>query len=781
MGRGIGRVVALAACGFVLATVTACGGGGGGSGDSSGGGGQGLSVTADKSALQFVGFAASLPRPQNINFTLVNAPAGSEYYGQIVPDVPGDFQATFTATSATTAVVGVSWIRPEALTRSGSITFKLCSDAACTKVAWTQSIPYTANVYSIAMDQQALTGYEGVASQPVNVAVTPTDTGNQLTVTATMGNGTGWLNATHATGANIAINTTAASLLKGSYQGFVRVAIAGQTDGPTINIPVAFTVGDGTIAPPGAMTDLAIGTTAAETAAVAPVTFRGVQAPAWTASSDKPWLVLTQAAGTGTGQVRYAIDPSKTDALPNWGSATATVKISAAGLSDVSFPVTLNKKLPEVYVASPGVVRTGADSTVRVTGRGLSQLASAGQIQVGALSSITGSITSDTSATLTLPALQAGRLTLSIPNALGVSTSSAAVGAAPASALTAAFVNATGEKRSSLFDPTRNAVYAVNWTQNTLVRFMLTNGQWQIAGLPVAGIGDMAMAPDRRTIYVTSGASTLLAVDPDTLQVRSSYTVPASQIDSSLSTGMGRTRGLPVTGNLRLWFSGNQSSSMRYFDMLSSSFGVLQANTGFGSFYSPSFYASGDGSTMLVGQGSLSPPLPGYVYSTATDMVVSTPNVPQLYMHAIYSEDGSRVLVDNTTLYKASDFSLIGSLPKTSGIGTTALLSPDGRRVYRMITANMNSLLVDHIDVYDATQVNPSSSELLKLGEITLLGQGASCGNESICDPVGSFIISPLGDTLFWTGNKALVVIPIPSSMSSLQASTPRLRPAATR
>lgn len=609
MDERIGRMVALLA---VAGGLAACGGGGSGG---SGGGSTTptLSVTADRTSLQFIGFTTAPPNGQSITFTLVNAGTSGEFYGQIVPDRPEDFSASFTPNGTTSAVVVVTPLRLPTSVHSGVITFRLCSDVNCNKVAWSQAIPYTTGLFTVDASGLTLSGYEGVTNAPAGIAVSPADTSNQLTVTTAMTSGTGWLSAKRATDSSFAVTASAATVATGSYQGEVRISVAGQTGGPTVSIPVAFTVGDGTIAPPAGTVDLGLNGTLATMTGTATVAFRGTQSPKWTASSDQPWLVLDQAEGSGAGQVKYAVDPSKTGDIANWGSAKANIKISATGLSDVRVPVTLNKKLPEVYAVSPAVVKAGSAGTVRVTGRGLSQLTGTGLIQLAGVGGLTTTVISDTSASLKLPALAAGRASMSIPNAAGIMTTATTVGAASLNALPAAVFSTTGSKRSSFFDPTRQALFAVDTTQNLLVRFTYGGGQWQASSLAVERIGDMAMAPDRRTVYVVSGDATLLAVDPDTLTVRTSHVAPGAQWDGSLWTGAMSTRGLPVTSNLRLWFGPSVGASARYFDMLSQSFGAKTSGTGLP--FSSSMSASGDGSVMWLGLGVTSTYDPqGFLY-----------------------------------------------------------------------------------------------------------------------------------------------------------------------
>jgi ABC-type uncharacterized transport system permease subunit len=92
--------------------------------------------------------------------------------------------------------------------------------------------------------------------------------------------------------------------------------------------------------------------------------------------------------------------------------------------------------------------------------------------------------------------------------------------------LVASSVNTSGIKRAALFDATRNAVFATVYGQNSLVRFKLVNGQWQVNAVPVDQVGYLALAPDAKTLYVASG-SRLLAIDPDSLQTLHAYTAPS--------------------------------------------------------------------------------------------------------------------------------------------------------------------------------------------------------------------------------------------------------------
>lgn len=763
---------AMVCCAWVLAS---CGGGGGDSGV-----GSQVNVTSDRSSIEFVGFTGTTAVQQDVNFTLLNG--SGTYYAEAVLDRPGEFGWTFTLTGNTTARVTLTrFSSAPAGQGNGNFVFRLCTDAACKNVAWSQTMPYSYTMFGIDSRALAFGGVESDAAAATPLAITPADTGNRLVVSSSMIKGTGWLSATRTSASGISVAATAASLAPGSYQGTVQVRFANLANSPILDIPVAFTVGSGFKAP--AAGQLVMTAATATITGTADVAFNTSQGHAWTASSDQPWLVLDTPAGGAAGTLQYHVDLARVGEVANWGSTTANVTIHAAGLTDATLPVTLNKQLPEIYTISPATILAGQPATVRVTGRGLSQLSGIGRIQVAGAAGVTGTVTSDREAVLNVPALAAGRATVSVTNAAGFAAWSGAIGVATRGVLPSSTVANAGEKRSALFDPTRNALYAINLDQNTLVRFRYAGGQWQVDGLPVAAIGDLAMSPDRQTLYVGSGTRNLLAVDADTLQVKNTYPLP-QQMDGSVSPSKYFTRGMATTSDMRLWFGGSQWSSMGYFDMLSGSYGALPVTGSNFSLYSPEFYAPGDGSKLFVlNPPMLSPRLPSYLYTPATESLSSPSTLPNPYRSVAYDATGSRALVDDEMLYDGVNFSLIGTATISSAIGTNAVISPDGTRMYRLVTANHDSLVIDHIDVYDTTQVQPGTSALVKLSPIAVTTQALDCGVQPAygCDVRGAFVISPLGDTLFWVGNQRLVVFPIPSALSGIQSASPRLLKAASR
>src|SRR5439155_12823392 len=209
---------------------------------------------------------------------------------------------------------------------------------------WSKTIPYTLTIFTIDTSGVSISGYEGAVTSSA-LAVSPPDTQGQMTVHGGTSTDYPWLSATHGNNGSIDITASGAGLVAGSYQGLLTVSFPGSAMTAPVQIPVSFSVGDGTIAPPAKTIDLTVSASASSLVGSLAVSFHGTQSPVWSASSNQPWLTLTSAAGTGAGQIAYAVDTSKLTDVPNWSSSAATVTISASGLSDVSVPVTLNKKL----------------------------------------------------------------------------------------------------------------------------------------------------------------------------------------------------------------------------------------------------------------------------------------------------------------------------------------------------------------------------------------------------------------------------------------------------
>ena len=96
---------------------------------------------------------------------------------------------------------------------------------------------------------------------------------------------------------------------------------------------------------------------------------------------------------------------------------------------------------------------------MQLTGRGLSQLTSIGQIHLGSQAATAGTLDSDTQVALQLPAQAASSVQVSVANGLHVSGTRANLAIA-AGRLAYAALPTTGSKSNIVYDPSRQAVFA---------------------------------------------------------------------------------------------------------------------------------------------------------------------------------------------------------------------------------------------------------------------------------------------------------------------------------
>ncbi len=751
--------------------LAACGGGGGGSG----GGSTGLdsvNVDVDHTSISIIGVNGGATRSPAVKFTI--AGGSGTYYADAKSDNDA-FTYDFDQLSGTEALVTVHPAGNVAAgsRSSGHILYRLCTDAQCAHVAWSRSLPYTLTSYFVASTPLALSTTEGVALAPVTLAVIPADTDHDLVVGTSDAS---VLSADH-TAADSIVVTPVTPTAAGSLSATVAIGYRndGATWSPQSEIAVAVTVNSDIVAP--AANPLTVtGTTSGGLSGQLPVSFVQGHDKAWTATSDRDWLVLDSASGTDAGNIAYHVDPAKLGAVTDWTSDTATIHIASPGLSTVSTTLRLDLQLPQVNFVTPSAVLPGRATTVHVTGRGLSQLAGVQAFSIGGVAPTGGSIDSDTRATLQLPALAASPAAVTATNRLAIATPGAALGVTAAGTFAAATLAHTGQYRAVVFDPTRNALFASDVGTDTsgsgsaLVRYRLVGGAWQASEIALPKLGRLALSPDARKVYVTSD-SQVLAIDPDTLQVLATYTAPAPVRNSAYFDFP-----LPLTTDLRLWVGGDVVNYLQYLDLRTGTFGNLSsADIQMGtSLYQPTLYGPSGGSGLFAASCTCaSPTSPGAWYDASTGQMTQSAASPISSQDA-FDAAGDLMLADGATLYRTDTFARVGSAPSTASYTVQGgTISPDGQRIYQAVSLGYMQP-IDHLEVFDTATV-------AHLGTIALPDKATTCltTGDYFCDGAGRLVVDPTGSTLFWLGEHGLVVVPIPAALSGV-SSAPRAQAAAT-
>ena len=234
-----------------------------------------------------------------------------------------------------------------------------------------------------------------------------------------------------------------------------------------------------------------------------------------------------------------------------------------------------------------------------------------------------------------------------------------------------------------------------------------------------------------------------------------------------------------------MWF-GN-GSFVTWYDLRMGTFGTLNpppSSSSLWPIYEPSFFGTAGGSGLFAASCTCAEPTgPSEWYQPSTGQFQEALPGHTLNQAAL-DAGGTVLLADNDTLYRTGDWSEVGRAVVSNSAagwgGSGAVISPDGRRIYREAVYGYPAT-IDHIEVFDATAVVPGTDSLVSLGTIALPDKATTCSATGAywCDDTGRLAMDPAGTTLFWVGEQGLVVVPVPSAMSGV-SSTSRAQATAT-
>lgn len=713
----------------------------------------GYSVQVERGSVRMVGMQNNIILPVQIGFTLQSSPPGAPaLYVRTVTDRPDIMSLYPNITSSTAMSVGVDvHSQPAATALVGNITVDLCADENCAKVVWTASVPFQVKVFAIASPSLTLTGFQGATTVDTSTMITPADTRGELVVTNVSSGLPAWLSAHFNSASTLEVTAAAGSMPLGRYTGIIKVGPRDSAQFSRDNaISVSFTTSVGLQLPANqqAVYNLA---SAPTTPGSIPVTFNGGQSPAWTATSDRPWLIIDTPQGTGNGTLAYHIDNSKLGAVANYGTDSASITVKPAQIDAASVSVTVTKQLPELSSIVPAMQPSSTPGVLRVRGRGLQQLPGAASFHIDGVPVVTGTIASDTEARLDLPALNAGAHSVNIPAADQLTAPRKEVLSVLApTTFSAAYLAATGNRAQLLYNPTRKALFMVDQMTWTLERYDITAGGLVKAGAVVLPWGtSIGQSLNGETLYTTSPTGGIDERNPDSLAVRASY--GSGQLGSQ-ALGI-----LQVTNDNRIWFP----NSLGYFDTTTKTFGNVNASVPVGM-----HYASADGSRMFSMPDAIGSERNFSRYDPDSGRFDAFLN--SVYMgprHLALSADGKWVVSNFHVVYNALNIQDLAP-GSSENSNEQQFLSRDGTRLY-VTVVDYTPLRVATIRVFDVVN-------RVTLGDIYLPSGVGVC--DYACYFRGSFAMSDDEKAFFWAANSGIAVIPIPANLAPQPAPAPRLR-----
>jgi len=535
-----------------------------------------------------------------------------------------------------------------------------------------------------------------------------------------------------------------------------------QVDPPVVNPSISWTV-------PNTQIMLANGSaTMASLMAQTPVSLSGIAPVAWRASvAGAPWLKLVHGNGiTNASSLQVAVDPAEFAKLDNFADHTALVTITAdqPDVPPTTTAITLRKALPELTYAGPYTMLPGQSALLRLRGHGLSTLGDpAKSLQISGVNVSNVQVINDSEITVLASAGSAGAARFSIPNAMGIDTGGATVKIVSPTQFGYQAFATDGEKGTLRYDVERQSLLLVNRAQQKVLRYAFIAGRWATASVAIKGVDDASLSPDGQSLVVTSTSGLLSLLDPATLALQASY-----QSTAYLASQYYVTSRLAITNDGRAWFpQGHWLNTLAYFDLRKRQFG----RNGDDYYDGPWFSLSGDGERLVMIRSASPWPTGPVQYMDASDGAIHhNPDTNLSMFHtSSQSRDGDRIIFDDLEV-RDRQFKKLGRFAVNdvayAGLSPGSVISPDGTRAYVMYLGPLTDPdMKPRIFVFDTSKAVEGVFPVV--GSFSVSDTPTSCmRSESYCDPRMSTAISPDSKTLFFAGNKNVLVIPVPGSLA---------------
>jgi hypothetical protein len=462
--------------------------------------------------------------------------------------------------------------------------------------------------------------------------------------------------------------------LANGYYG-ATITVAAQAGGTTASVPVSLNLAlqPALTAPATVSWTIGAASTTADLARAAMVStnlgeaFKGHGA--WHATTPAAWLQVTPSSATDGGNLTLAVAQSALAGLAN-GAQAATVTLTADDARVASAKVQANVQiaLPDVAHVAPYTTWVGRAPDVILRGSGFG---ASGTLPVlFGTGSVTGTVVSDTELHATAPTqAAAGRVPVSIGNALGVARQASELVVLAAPGYTSYQTSLTTSPQRMILDPERQAVL-LGGAGAEVRRIAFANGAWSQDAFSAPTVTGGYLTADGKTLFVTSGntgssSQVFYEVDPATLQIRKQAGYSSYYARYDLAAGFNDGRLLVIDSE--------QWANTIWYPSLANGLYVDAHN--------PFILVTRDRSRMIVADDGTS----GISSYDVADVQMTKRAITQRPWYGrdwSVSGDGGRLAIDASVYDRSFNFLGTVSLPEP-GVGAVAV-SPDGATLYTL-------------------------------------------------------------------------------------------------
>ncbi|WP_293389428.1 hypothetical protein [Nevskia sp.] len=442
-----------------------------------------------------------------------------------------------------------------------------------------------------------------------------------------------------------------------------------------------------------------------------------------------------------------SIVPAQISSLPAGsysGNVTLNYRNSDTSSGTLTVPVTMNLQLPLMQTVSYYVATANVAGRVKLRGQNL-DLASGSPALFGATAATRTAVDDPTQASVSFPGLAAGTYHVQFQNTAGVSRGSANLLVQAAQTMSYQAINAPSLRKRLIVDAERQALYAVNTTDQELEIYRYSGGTWTTdSPLVTPNFEDATLSPDGK-VLVGASDNSMLEIDLTQASLRAQLTAanPDAFCGGYLNhVEMGNDGKYFVIYNYKQC-SGFSPSYLYDFQ--------LKTLDGAGAYPSNYFYngltgGAADGSRIYIGSNGVSPAQPVSFFNTFGGTLAATGTNNNLFAVSV-SRDASRVILQQTSVYSAG-LILLGNIPTTG----SSVVSPDGTRAYAFANASGSTL-----EIYDLTAPLAAGANYPLLRSIALADDPGSTSLPGVV-----LAVSADGKTVFISGSNKILVVPVP-------------------
>lgn len=720
-------------------------------------------LRTDKSSLSLASPEGRVLSAENIQVSLPTASAGftrSVTYGA---GATGwlQVQAITGGLALTPSTVGLA---PGSYTATLKLTDSTFGENVSIPV--TLTVAYDALLH-LRVDQTSLQ-FSGVETETLSAKVVEfglpaSASGLNVSVSYNAG-ASAWL-STSKSGNQLTVTANTAGLASGTYSASLLLAAAGTAE--TLSIPVQISLVKGFISLASDTVTVDMQSTGSGQFIVGGAS--GVTAAQWSASSSHPWLVLDTTSGNFGSNLQWHLDPALFGALYNNVDYTATITLSAAGLSNITKQITFKKRMHEISAIDTLALIAGESGEVLLYGDGFASVT-----DLAARLSVSGGLTPQSVTLLNSRMISVGfanipegDYVISLTSNSGIVTRAHTLRVKSAKAYPYQFIPATGAKPVMVWDAVSQAAFATDNNVGRIHRFAWDGGVFTHSATASAPVVNLAMDRTQDSLIVLMASGDLRRIDPVTMAASTITTLE----DELTETYDGFRLPLMVAGDRRLHIAvGGYVSQLLSLDLHTGATTITDRDS-YGGGAAPggaSGKVSPDGSRVIFAGSQYSKPAHMSVADNYLEEISAISSAP-FFSRATSDRRGNRWLLDGAAMYDF-DFAMQGlmfNIPDWVRLNTA--MSRDGTRAYVYAindavvdsSGEVEALFRPRIYVYDTSPLPPALSSFPLLGYFEL-NDYTACLQWGECSPVPSLVLTPDDRNIVMVGYRGFLTAPVP-------------------